>query len=369
MSYTNFALLTDEQKTAWSLEFWKHARNLSFVTRFLGTGFDSLIQRVTELKRSEKGARAVLTLMGEIEGDGIAGDRQLEGNEGIMPLSEVVIRMDQIRHATRSEGRMSEQKSVVDFRRQARDQLAYWIADIVDQMAFLTMAGIDYSMKTNGAPRTGSDLPNLEFAQDVTPPSPKRVARWNKAGLTLETGGASNTVVAGDTPSWETFVQLKAYAKESHMRGIMESGEEVYHAFLSPTAMGRLKLDPTYMQNLRHATSSGANAKLFTGGAVKVDGIYLHEFRHVPNTTGAAAGSKYGDGGNVEGCQMLFCGAQALAMADIGPARWVEKYFDFDNACGISVGKILGFLKPSFTNQYLNNTKEDFGVISVYCAQ
>ena len=200
-------------------------------------------------------------------------------------------------------------------------------------------------------------------------PSAKRVGRWDNTAKAFKVGDGSNTVTSVDTPAWELFVQLKAYAKENFVRGIMEGGEETYHAFLSPMAMAKLKLDPTYLQNLRHATSKGVNDKLYSGATVKIDGIYLHEFRHVPNTRMAAAGSKFGNLGAVDGCQMLFCGAQALAMADIGNPKWVEKEFDYDNAPGISVSKILGFLKPQFETQYSGGSVEDHGIISAFVAQ
>lgn len=369
MAVTNFANLTQEQKTVWSLDFWRQARNQSFINKFLGSGPDSMIQHITSLTKTQKGARAVITLLADLEGDGIAGDRTLEGNEEELKSYDQVIRIDQIRNANRQEGRMADQKSIVNFREQSRDKLAYWLADRMDQLAFLTLAGIDYSMHPNGTTRVGSDLKNLEFAKDVTAPSAKRVARWNGAAKTLEIGGASNQIVATDTPMWELFVQLKAYAKDNYIRGVGSGGEETFHAFLSPAAMAKLKLDETYRDNLRLAQSRGDKNELFTGSSVKVDGIYLHEFRHVPNTRLAATGQKYGATGTVDGCQILFCGAQALGMADLGAPEWVEKEFDYDNSPGISVAKILGFLKPQFTTQYSGGTKEDHGVMSVYVAQ
>ena len=369
MGATNFALLTNEQKTAWSLSFWKQARNLSFVNRFLGKDSNSLVQHITELKKTEKGARAVITLLADLEGDGVVGDRTLEGNEEQLKSYDQVIRIDQLRNANRHEGAMADQKSVVSFRENSRDKLAYWLADRIDQLAFLTLAGLSYTVKNSGGTRVGSDLRNLEFAADVSAPTSKRVVRWDGTAKNIVVGGASSAVTATDTPMWELFVQLKAYAKENYIRGVMVDGEETYHAFLSPMAMSRLKLDPTYLQNLRHAQAKGANEKLFSGGSVKIDGIVLHEFRHVPNTRLAASGSKYGAGGLIEGCQMLFCGAQALGMADIGNPGWVEKEFDYDNQPGISINKILGFLKPKFASQYNNGTVEDFGVISAYVAQ
>ena len=372
MALTNFGLLTSEQKTVWSMDLWKQARNHSFINRFLGKGPNSLIQHITELKKSEKGARAVITLLADLTGDGVAGDRTLEGNEEAMQTFDQVIRIDQLRHANRHEGRMADQKSIVEFRGNSRDVLAYWLADRMDQLAFLTMAGISYSKKTNGGNRVGSDLQYLEFAADVSAPTAARRLRWDgtSATKTLVAGAASSAVAATDTPMWEMFVQLKAYAKDRYIRGVKEAGgEETYHAFLTPQAMAKLKMDQNYMLNLRHAQERDKSNPLFTGATVKIDGIYLHEFRHVPNTSGAASGSKYGTVGTVEGCQVLFCGAQALGMADIGAPEWNEKGFDYENSQGISVGKILGFLKPKFGNIYENGSVEDFGVISCYVAQ
>lgn len=376
MALTNFGLLTDEQKTIWSMDLWKQARNFSFVNQFLGKDSNSLVQHITELKKSEKGARAVITLLADLEGDGIAGDRTLEGNEEAMKTYDQVIRLDQLRHANRHEGRMADQKSIVEFRNNSRDVLAYWLADRIDQVAFLTLAGMDYSNANSGGQRVGSDLTYLEFNADVVAPSAKRVARWDVtvAGASagnLIIGGATTDVIATDYPTWDLFVQLKAYAKDNYVRGVKEKGgEETYHCFLSPQAMSRLKLDDNYMQNLRHAQPRNGENGLFTGTSVKIDGIYFHEFRHVPNTRLAVSGvDKWGAGSDVDGCQLLFCGAQAMGMADIGSPEWVEKGFDYENQQGVSTGKILGFLKPQFYTQYSGGTVEDHGVISVYTAQ
>lgn len=368
MALTNFGLLTSEQKTIWSMDLWKNARNQSFIGKFLGNGPGAMIQHITELKKSEKGARAVITLLADLTGDGVAGDRTLEGNEEQMQTFDQVIRIDQLRHANRHEGKMADQKSIVEFRGNAKNVLSYWLADRIDQMAFLTLAGIAYTKKNNGATRTGSDLPYLEFAADVSAPSSGRRFRWDNTAKSLIAAGASSAVAATDTIAWEMFVALKAAAKNVYMRGVMEGGEETYHAFLTPTAMANLKLDPTYLLNLRHSQKGDINGSLFSGSSVKIDGIYLHEFRHVPNTVGAASGSKYGAAGTVEGAQILFCGAQSMGFADIGAPDWVEKGFDFENQQAISCGKIIGMLKPKFGSIYESNAVEDFGVMSVYVA-
>lgn len=370
MAFTNFSLLTTEQKTIWSMDLWKAARNYSFVNRFLSKGPNSIIQHITELKQSEKGTRAVITLLADLVGDGVAGDRTLEDNEEAMKSYDQVIRVDMLRHAVRSEGRMAEQKSIVEFRGNSRDRLAYWLAERVDQLGFLTLAGVSYAKTNNGKDRTGSDFSVLEFAADVSAPTAARRLRWDKTTKTISASGATSAVTATDTPTWELFVQLKAYAKDHYIRGVKEAGgEETYHAFLTPQAMAKLKLDDMYIQNLRHAQARDAGNPLFTGGSVKIDGIYLHEYRNVYNTSGAASGSKWGAASNVDGCSIAFCGAQSLAMADINMPEWNEKDFDYGNQQGIATGKILGFLKPKFSSIYEAGAVEDFGAINVYVAQ
>lgn len=362
MALTNFANLTNEAKTAWSMDLWRHARNYSFMNQFTGTGPNSVVQRITELKKSEKGARAVITLLADLTGDGVAGDRALEGNEEAMQTTEQVIQIDQLRHANRHEGRIADQKSIVNFRENSRDLLAYWLADRIDQMAFQTMAGFAYSLNPDGTTRVGSDLPNLEFAADVSAPTSQRVAQWDAAnGLVV--GGTTSALADGDSITWETLVRMREQAKKSYMRGVRPQGgmDELFHVFMTPTCMANLKLDADYMANLRYSTSAKYNSKLFEGGGVMVDGMMLHEYRHVPHS------STWG-GGAVAGSAVIMAGAQALAFADIGNPEWVEKYFDYDNQPGIAVGKMLGFLKPKFKNIYANNTVQDHGVFVTYVA-
>ncbi len=373
---TNFGLLTNEQKTVWSLDFWKQARNYSFIDKFLGSTDNSMIQRITELTTDQKGSRAVITLVADMEGDGVVGDRQLKGNEEILKSYDQVIRMDQIRNANHNEGKMAEQKSIVNFRTQSKNKLAYWLGDRMDQLAFLTLSGVAYSQTNKGAARVGSDLINLEFAADVKAPSSRRNLTWQRSSMSLlpnqGTGGiVAGAIGTGDYPCWEMFVAAKAYAKDNYIRGtVSNEGEELFHAFLTPQAMAKLKLDPTYRDNLRYSTmGKGEAGNQFTGSSVKIDGIMLHEFRHVYNTAGAAPGSKWGGGGNVDGCQILFCGAQAMGMADIGNSEWNEELDDYANSYGIGIAKMLGFLKPQFYTQYSGGTVQDHGLLSLYVAQ
>lgn len=365
MATTNFTRLTDEQKTVWSRRLWRQARNLSFINRFSGGDANSLFHRITELTKTEKGDRAVLTLVAELEEDGIAGDATLEGNEEPIKAYDQVVTIDQLRHANRSEGRMAEQKTVVRFRNTSRDVLAYWLADRMDQMAFLTLSGVSYTKTNRGASRTGSDLPNLAFASDVTAPSTNRHRRWDASnGLVA---GDTSAVVAADTLAYQTLVEAKAYAKENYIRPIRgEGGIEFYAVFVTPAQMRDLKLDDDYLNAVREAMPRSKSNPIWKGtDGIMIDGMMIYEYRHVYNTKGATSGvDKWGSSNDIDGARMLICGAQSLGLADIGMPTWVEKDFDYDNQPGISAGKIFGLKKPVFPD-VLNGTDEDFGVLAV----
>jgi N4-gp56 family major capsid protein len=385
MALTNFGTLTGDQLQMWSRDFWRVARNQSFINQFAGSGSNAMVQRVTELTKNQKGTKANITLLADMTGDGITGDNTLEGNEEALRAYDITIELDQLRFANRIAGRMTDQKTVVNFREQSRDALAYAIADRCDQLAFLTLSGVAYTHKNNGALRTtsstaGHELVDLEFASDVSAPTAARHLRVDVAGGTSTlSAGDTTAVTTDDKMAYRDIVNLKAYAKDNYIRGIRGAGnQETFHMFVTPQQMADLKLDSDFLANVRNAGVRGTANSLFAGSSsLMVDGVMIHEFRHVFNTAGAtsgsssnagAAGYKWGAGANVNGARALFCGAQALAMADIGLPEMVEDTFDYGNQSGISVGKIFGLRKPKY-NSDISGSVQDFGVICLDTAQ
>lgn len=366
MALTNFAALTNEELTIWQRDVWKQGRNSSFMGRFMGKGPNAMINRVTELTKSSKGARAVMTLVADLEGDGVAGDRTLRGNEEALKTSEQVIRIDQLRHANAHEGRMADQKSVVEFRENSRDVLAYWLADRWDQMAFLALAGVSFAFNTDGSARVGSDLINLEFAADVTAPSANRHRRWDGAAGKLVAGNTAGIVTA-DKPSYKMLVAIRAYLKRQQMKPIRgENGKALFNVYMCPEALAFLKMDADFIANVRSTQERMKDSPLFMGyeDAIMIDGFAIYDYNHAYNTIGALSGSKWGATGVLDGARISICGAQALGFADIGQPIWVEEGFDYENQQGISVAKIAGFKKGVFRSN-VTRTSEDFGVLNV----
>jgi hypothetical protein len=106
MALTNFGTLTGDQLQTWSRDFWKVARNQSFINQFAGTGSNAMVQRVTELTKNQKGTKANITLLADMTSDGITGDNTLEGNEEALRAYDITIELDQLRFANRIAGRL-----------------------------------------------------------------------------------------------------------------------------------------------------------------------------------------------------------------------------------------------------------------------
>lgn len=372
MAGTNFAALTSNQYTVWSRDFWREARNKTFLMSFAGTSPNSMVQRITELRDTTDGARAVITLVNESTGDGVVGDNQLKGNEEALSQSDMVIQLDQWRHAHRSSGRMNEQRSIVNFREEAKDKLSYTVSRVMDELGFLTLSGVSYTLKPDGSTRNASQLPLLKYAADVSAPSSARSFRWVAAAGGSLAAGNTAAVVAADTPSWAMLVNAKAKAINSYIRPMRsDDGIECYNVFMCPDGIAKLKQDPNFLTAWQQAQKKGDENPLFKGTkhggkqGIYIDGLNILEYRNVFNTRGALAGSKWGAGGAVDGQRVLLCGAQALAFADIGTPTWVEDdYEDYKNTVGIAVGKIFGLLKPKLYSTYAQSV-QDFGVMCI----
>jgi N4-gp56 family major capsid protein len=326
-----------------------------------------MVHHITELRKDKKGARAVMTLVADLTGDGVVGDNKLEDNEEAMKSFDTVIQIDQLRNANRIEGRMADQKSIVNFRQQSRDKLGYWLGDRIDQLAFLSLSSLPYTMMTNGATRVGSSLPNLEFAEATPAPTANRQFYLGADGNLVQ-GTGFDAPDGSLTPlTYRSLVRMKANAKDSYLKPLRSGGgEDLYMVFVTPQGMADLRLDPDFIQNVRNAGVRGKSNELFSGASsVMVDGMIIHEYRHVFSNEKAVTGDRFGatTGADI-GQRVLFCGAQALGMADIGAAEWVEDVFDYENELGISIAKIFGFLNPQFKGNLASfDTKENFGVM------
>ena len=364
MAVTDFASMQEYSKRAWAMDTWTKLRESSFIMQRVGTSNQSGIQKISELTALPSGNKCIINLLHDLVQDGVVGDQTLKGNEEAAQMSQIEIVIDQLRHGITNKGRMADQKAVLKIRFDAKDLISYWLADRLDQMAFLTMAGVDYSFKTDGSVRPGDPWSGLDFASAVTPPSDDRWFRWDSAGKQLAPGDTA-TVDAADTLSWRSLIELKAAARDRQLRPLtMKNGIRYYEVYCSDQAIKALQLDPEYHAALKEAMPRDPNNPIFQGAEVYyVDGLALYPYWH--SFTNRNAATKWGSGGDVDGNRVTLMGAQGMAYGEIGSPGWEEEEDDYKARWGIGVDQILGFLKTQFPDPRTNMTKQDFGLLSM----
>lgn len=368
MALTDFGSLTEIQKRIYSLQVSKQGRDDNFwmSNGFMGSSTDDTskpIQKITELTKTEKGTQAVLPLVGDITG-GVVGDNQLEGNEQPILADAQVIQIDQIRNGCRSKGRMSEQTTVLRFRVQARDVLAFWLADLIDELLFLTIAGRAYTLNTDGTTRAASQIPSLGFAADVVAASTNRV-------MFAGTATSEATVTAADKIVWDTVTQAKAFAKRKRIRPIRAGGKSYYVLVLSTEQCRDLEQSSDYKTLQAQAMPRGLDNPLFNNAKKIINEVVIYDHQKVFNTLGLQSGSRWGAGGAVHGAQAFLLGAQALGYASLDdgtPGMDESDNTDYGNRPALGIHRIIGMLKPQYKSKYDANAREDYGVVTIKSA-
>ena len=366
MALTDFSSLTNAQKKVWSTKVWREGRDQAFwfVNGFMGrdTGDATKpVHYVTELTKTEGGDRCIMQIVLDLQNDGVVGDNELEGHEENLVNDDITITIDQLRHGVKSRGRLSEQKTVLRFREQAQDKLAFWLANIMDELGFLTASGVAYTKKTNGATRAAtSQLSSLAFAADVAAPSTNRALYVDST--------STATLSTSDTMSWDMLHNANAFAKRKRIKPIRINGQSYYAIIVSPEQLRDLKKDDDFKNAVARGGTRGPDNPLFRGAITVIDGLMIFESNKVYNTLGLASGAKWGAASTVDGAQALLIGAQAIGFARIGEAAWEESdNTDYKNKQGVAYGRMIGFIKPQFTST-VDNATEDFSIVSIYSA-
>lgn len=373
MATTDFGSAGALRVKHWSLTVAMQGRDESF---WFSNGFVSAstadqnkpIQRVTELTKTGRGLECVMPMTLDLDSSsGVVGDNLLDGNEVAIDTDYQSIRYDQLRNAVKSRGTMSEQATVLQFRTQAKDKLAFWLADTTDELGFLTVAGRAYSLNTDGSSRSAtSQLPQLTFASDVAAASTNRI---------MYAGAATSeaTITSSDKMAWDLIVQAKAFAKRKRVRPIRAGGKSFYIIVMSTEQMRDLEQSPDYKTLQAQAMPRGLDNPLFTNAKKIVSDVVLYDHQKVYNTLGLSSGSRWGSGSTVHGAQAMLLGAQALGFAEITGdtgSGWMENVGsnDYGNRQNIGYGRKFGLLKPQYKSKYDSNSREDFGVVSIKTA-
>lgn len=133
MATTSYGLNHPLTVKIWSQKLFRAALAETFINRFMGKSKGSLIYVKDELSKGP-GDTIHCGLRMQMTGDGIVGDATLEGNEEALVTHRDSLVINQLRHAARSDGRISEQRVPFSVREECLDGLKDWWAGRLDQV-------------------------------------------------------------------------------------------------------------------------------------------------------------------------------------------------------------------------------------------
>lgn len=345
MSTTSYGVNDALAVKLWSKKLFQEALKATYFSRFMGKGSSSIIQIKDETNKGA-GDRITIGLRMQLSGDGVLEDGTLEGNEEALTTYSDNVLINQLRHAVRSAGKMSEQRVPFSIREEARAGLEDWWANRLDTAFFNQLGG---NTAVSDTRYTGNQA---AIAPDAS----------HKVYLNGSADESATSSYVFDITVIDKCVE-KAKTLSPMIRPVRVAGEDKYVMFLHPYQVYNLRTSTSSGQwlDITKAALSGAKESgnaIYNGALGEYNGVVLHEATRVPqgvnSSTGVAISSVR---------RAIFCGAQAGVMAygkDTagGEMSWTEEMFDYGNQLGVSAGMVYGIKKMQFNSA-------DFGTIVV----
>lgn len=337
MATTSYGVNNALAVKLWSNKLFREALKATWFSKFIGTTDDSLCQIKNDTQKGP-GDKITIGLRMQLSGDGVSGDGTLEGNEESLTTYSDAIYIDQLRHATRSAGKMSEQRVPFDVREENYSGLRDWWANRLDTSFFNQLAG--YTAQT--------DIRYTGMQATIAPDSAHKIYLNGSADESATSTYIMNLNVIDKAIE-------KAKVSTPVIRPLRIGGEDKYVLFIHPYQEYDLRTSTSTGQwlDIQKAAMTGGQVSgnpIYTGALGEYNNCIIHVGTRVPqginSSTGAAITTVR---------RSIFCGAQALCMAygqnnGENKMTWVEQLFDYGNQLGVSAGMIFGIKKTVFNS-------------------
>lgn len=351
MATTAYGVNAPEAIKLWSKRLAREALKKTYIGKFIGTSDDSLIVEKKDTKKSE-GDRIRCTLRMQLNERGILGDGTLEGNEESLTTYTDDLLIDQLRHAVRSAGKMTEQRIPFSIREEARTGLSDWWAGRMDRSWFNHMAGFTASgaITERGETYDGGDLAYTGQNATIAPDSTAHYRLDGTSGLV--SAASDEDIDSADTMDLTILDDLKAEAETRSpvIRPIKLNGENHYCVFLDTLQARDLRKNTNtgQWQDIQKAAMQGGKITknpIFTGSLGMYNNMILHSSTRIPqgvhSSTGAAISTVR---------RAFLAGAQSSMIAfgkgnSFNNMDWHEETFDYGNQLGVKAGCIFGIKK------------------------
>lgn len=328
MALTSYGVNAPEAVKLWSKVLSREALKATWIGKFIGEGSDALLQQRDDFKKSA-GDRLTTTLRMQLTGDGVLGDGTLEGNEERLTTYTDNLLIDQLRHAVRSAGKMTEQRIPWSIREEAKDGLVDWWAGRMDTAFFNQLCG--YTVQTD-----------LRYTGNNAVLAPTNVIRPNSRAN-------DQSLTTGDEFTLQLIDTAVAAAKLATpvLRPLKINGKDKYVLFLHTNQVTQLRTNTATGQwlDIQKAAMTGdgsARNPIMTGALGEYNGVILHESTRVTPGVNSSTGATVANTRRA-----VLCGAQAMVLGfgggqSYGSWDWNEELFDYGNQLGVEAGCIFG---------------------------
>lgn len=361
MATTQFPVNHPYAVKLWSKKLFHDVIGEDFFATFMGEGSDSMIQLKTDTQKAA-GDTVYVGLRTLLTGDGMQGDNTLEGNEEALSVYRDAVVLNQLRHAVRSDGKMSEQRVPFSVREEARMGLKDWWTERLQTTLANQLTG-----------NTG--VTDTRYTGNNATAAPTATGRIIVGGgKTLEaslSASADQAIQLTDLDRAVTWAKTAVSGSYQRIRPVMANGKPYYVVFLHPYAVYQLRADASTAGNfydVQKAILSGGKISdnpIITRASFVYGECLVHEWSYLPTITGTP-----GDGSAATNYRRgVLCGAQSALMAvgmDSSPNKmsWKEELFDYGNQLGVSSGMIFGLKKTQFAYA-TGGVSVDFGTIAL----
>lgn len=350
MAVSSFGTNSPQAVKLWSRKLFREAIKNTTMAPYLGEGSDSAFQILNETKKGP-GDTIYVNLRVQLSGAGIQGDSTLEGNEEALTLYRDTVLIDQLRHAVRSGGKMSEQRIPFSVREEARLGLQDWWADRIDTSIVNAISGNTGQADTRYCGNNATTAPQYSATSGA--------GRWVFVNTNESTEASISTTSTITLAAIDKAI-VTAKTCSPVIRPLMVNGKPFYLFFMHPWQVKDLRAATTangawadFQKALLQGGQSAKDNAIFNGALGMYNGAILIENNRMPAVVASTR-------------RAVLCGAQAAAFAvgqDNNPEKmsWVEELFDYENQLGVSAGMIFGTKKTVFNSL-------DFGtvVLSTY---
>lgn len=342
----------------WAKKLFVEALKMTRYEQFKGSvETDSLISLRTELQKNP-GDKVTIGLRMQLTGTGIQGDSTLEGQEEALTTYSDSLIIDQLRHAVRSAGKMSEQRVAFDVRTEAKAGLRDWWSDRLDTALFNQLAGATTQQTQANTVQSTSIDNRYSGLQAAIAPSANNLMICSAVLDTTEASLSATTTFSLKLADIDRAV-AKAKTLTPALRPLKIDGDDNYVLFLHPYQTYQLRTNTSAgqwqdVQKYLYMGKGNTTSPLITGLLGRYNMTILVEDARVPcvaNTVTSSTSYR----------RAIFCGAQAAAIGFGGYTNglsmdWTEETFDYGNQLGVGSAMIYGLKKMVF-----NST--DFGTI------